>query len=595
MQRLLVIWILLFAVSCAAAPVKEPPDTSSVRHELQDFLWLGQEDEALRLLEDNRWELTSSVALERSRQDLRLNRGERNEVVMELQGWLEENPESPDLIYLQARLLEDPVGRFQALRSLHRRHPQHSWGGIGLAATAQLLGRWRDSKRWLEQVPPSPASDSFLRIVRARQFAHDGESKRALRLLEGDAFDAHFERSLIEYLSIASSNRHNNEAKRASSELSLRRIEQSQPDVGKRIDVAFQRLLGEWHICREQSLKEILELLDGWCELTGAPSGWAQVDSYSLAGVARMVRPETDQGGVSLAWANAGRYLLAGSAIGRDKELHMFRDVVVMRIVWPRHERPIEMIAARDVMSPQARTAQGGTVFRGFYLRLDSLERGARRLEQMLKPLLSEDSPPADPGSDSHQIDLGRYESNQLPTRLRIEALRSSGSSVRDLELLHLSMHEAGHLGEILDWLDDGLPVVSVGASFLNSELDFGNPILWLEYRAQLRALASGWQPGWALAEIIERGQNPRDPYYAPYRQIFRDLVAVAELHDWPPLAQWDQMEPGSLVALARELMARRDFEPSPDLGCDRVVDSLLDFNLLEHSPGDRVLPLQLD
>lgn len=579
---------------CATAPQAQFQDVSPQQQQLQELLWHGERAAALELLKANSWVHRGNVALERERQDLRLRLGQREAVLLELQSWLQQNPQSADLNYLQARLLEDPIGRFQALRELHKKHPQHSWSSIGLIATAQLLERWGLAERWLASTHPSPQNEAFLRIVQARQLAHQGKPNLGLELLAADAFQHHFERSLREYWSLAASSDNHNEARRASSELALRRVEQSQPDISTRIDLAFQRLLGEWHLCQDLSLDETLLLLDGWCELAGAPSGWAQVDSYALAGVARLIHPETIFGGVSLEWADAERYLLAGSALGRSTELHLLRDVVVMRLDWPQHEMPIEMVAARSVMSPQSRTAQGGTVFRGFYLRLDSLERGAEQLQRELQQILQRNPEFATLNGASSTTPAGPLESQQLPTRLRLQALATTHSSVRDLELVHLAMHEAGHLGEVLNWLDLGLPVFGVGASFLNSQLELGNPLLWLEYRAQLRAVASGWQPGWALAEVIDRGQNPRDPYYAPYRLILSDLVQLAEFYNWPPLADWDQLDRGSIVALARELIRLKGFEPSPDLGTDRVVQSLLDFNLLEQAPGDRVLPVQL-
>ena len=593
-MRVLVLLLWMSCVSCAVSPSVEPVELSPIHQELQDLLWSGQYEDALQLLHEHNWSMSGNVALERSRQDLRIQRGERLQVLHELQQWQLQHLDSADLMYLRARLLEDPVGRFDSLRKLQKRFPQHAWGRIGLVATAQLLGRWKDAERWLQATKPSAESGFFYRLVKARQWAHVGRTKQALQLLAADAFEAHNERALIEYASLAASNRENSAARRAQSELALKRVERADLEMGARIDLAFGRLLGEWHRCKDLSLEEVLVLLDGWCKQAGAPSGWQHVDHYRLAGVASMVRPETDLGGVSLAWADAGRYLLAGTALSRGKELHLLRDVVVMRVDWPNHNTPIEMVAARSVLTPQARTAQGGTVFRGFYLRLDSLKRGAQRLELSLAQRREQSLTTADSQTPLHTETLGRLESHQLPTRLRLQALTTSGSSVHDLELTHLALHEAGHLGEILHWLDEGLPIFSVSASFLSSSLEFGDAMLWLEYRAQLRALASGWQPGWALAEIIERGQNPQDPYYAPYRQILRDLVALAESKDWPHLALWDQQPPGSLVALARAVIQRQGFEPCPDLGTDRVVQSLVDFNLLEHTPGDRLLPVEL-
>lgn len=590
----LLLWILS-GFGCASNPARVDYDFAAELAQVQELLWDGEARRAIDFLEPLRWSESGSIALERVRQDLRLSIGEREAVVAEVQQWRRDLPHHPDLRYLNARLLEDPIGRFESLHLLHRQYPRHIWARLGLVATAQSIGRWQSAQQWFGMAEASAGSGTFLRIVQARLLAHRENTAAALELLEKDAFELNVERSLVEYLSLASTSGNNKEARRARSELNLRRVNQKPLDRAQRIDLAFQRLIGEWPHIKELPLEEILGKLDQWSNQAGAPAGWAKVPRYSLAGIAQIVRPETDAGGVTEAWAESGRYLLAGSAYGRGNELHLLRDVVVMRLDWPGHVNPIEMVAARGVLSPQNGTAQGGTVFRGFYLRLDSMERGADRLAQSLNQLRQ--SNPDFSSSPSAEVcaNLGELESLQLPARLRLQCLTESSSNVRDLELLHLTMHEAGHLAEILQWLDEGLPLVSVGASFLSSRMELGDPLLWLEYRAQLRAMASGWQPKWAFAEILERGQQPSDPYFAAYRSLLRDLLALAEHHGLPHLAQWDQLEQGHFVSLARELLQLQDLEPSPDLGTDRLVQQLVDFDLLEHPPGDRFVPVQLD
>ena len=595
MSRFALLVLLLCGFGCASNPTKIEYDFAAELAQVQELLWDGETRRAIDFLQPFRWTESGSVALERVRQDLRLNLGEREAVVTELQKWQGDLPHHPDLRYLSARLLEDPIGRYQDLLRLHRQYPRHIWARLGLVATAQSIGRWQSAERWFGNPQPTAGSGTFLRIVQARLLAHKNNTAAALKLLEKEAFETQVERTLVEYLNLASTSGNNKEARRARSELDLRRINQNDPSRSQRIDLAFQRLIGEWPHIKDLPLEEILIKLDQWSHQAGAPAGWTKVPRYSLAGVAQMVRPETDAGGVTEAWAKAGRYLLAGSAYGRGNELHLLRDVVVMRLNWPGHVNPIEMVASRGVLSPQNGTAQGGTVFRGFYLRLDSMERGAERLQQSLDQLRRNNPQFLRSPSVETCAQLSPLESMQLPARLRLQSLNDSGGKVRDLELVHLTMHEAGHLGEILKWLDEGLPLISVGAKFLNSQVELGDPLLWLEYRAQLRALASGWQPKWAFAEILERGQLPSDPYYAAYRSLLRDLLTLAERNGWPHLAQWDQMEPGHFVGLARELLSLHKLKPAPDLGTDRLLQQLVDFDLLEHAPGDRFLPMQFD
>ncbi|MDP7062621.1 MAG: hypothetical protein QF489_06795 [Planctomycetota bacterium] len=595
MKHFVLLLGLLFCFACASAAPRPEYDFAAEMSHVQELLWDGEIDCALEYLEPLRWSKSSSVMLERVRQDLRLKLGEREQVLVELQQWKQDLPHHPDLQYLQARLLEDPIGRYQSLHRLNRQFPQHIWARLGLVSTAQVLGRWKSAEEWYVVAEASEGSGVFQRIVQARLLANRNETQAALDLLENDAFAAQVEQSLVEYLNLASNSGNKQEARRARAELDLRRVNQQQYTRANRIDLAFRRLIGEWPHIQNLELREILRKLDQWCHQAGAPAGWTKVPRYNLVGLAQMVRPETDAGGVASEWAAAGRYLLAGFAYGRGNELHLLRDVVVMRLEWPGHVNPIEMVTSRGVLSPQRGTAQGGTVFRGFYLRLDSMERSAERLAASLKRLADIKPDFNTTPSDDLCANLPPMESLQLPTRLRLQAISDRPHHLRDFELIHLTMHEAGHLAEILSWLDEGLPLVSVGAQFLGSQVKFGEPLLWLEYRAQLRALASGWNPKWAFAEILERGQQPADPYYAAYRSLLRDLLTLAEHHDWPHLAQWDRQQPGELVALARQLLRLKKLRPSPDAGTERLIQQLVDFDLLENPPGDRIAPTQLD
>ena len=112
-MRVLILLLCFGCFSCAASPRKAPIELSPIHQELEDLLWRGQNQEALELLQAHNWSLSGNVALERTRQDLRIQRGERHQVLHELQQWQQQHPESADVMYLRARLLEDPVGRHQ--------------------------------------------------------------------------------------------------------------------------------------------------------------------------------------------------------------------------------------------------------------------------------------------------------------------------------------------------------------------------------------------------------------------------------------------------------------------------------------------------
>ena len=573
---------LLLLVSCNTAPSAVshiPFDLAPVR----SLLWSGEEEEALQELHLRRWSLSGDVAAERVRQDIRLGRGERPQVLEELEDWQQSWPSDPDLAYLQARILEDPVHRRDRFRSLVRQYPSHAWIRFGGIATAQQLGDWARAEDWLASPTAGSIEPPLMRLLAARQAQNLGDLPTAFSLLGADAFEQNLEGSLNAYLRVAQEAEDGPSVQRVLAHMALLRAEAASLQTGEAIDLAFARLVAEWPWCRAKSLDQILEDFDAWLELARAPSGWATHPRYSLAGVAQLVRPESLSGGVAEIWSGFGRTLLAGSAWGRGTELHLLQDVRTLTLPWPGHKRPMEILLAQRVTSTAGHTAQGGTVFRGYYILLDSLERGGDRLQGRVLRYAERSKDDAVEREPS-----GRMESLDLPHRLRLAQLGASSLELQELELVHLSLHEAGHLEEILSWLDFGLPVGELFPAMLASRQRYGDPILWLEYRAQLRAMASGRIPKWIFAEILERGQDPSDPYFRPYRRILRDLLELAEESQWGHLSTWDKHTAEEFVALARRLCAREGIALLPEQGVERILGELLQTDLLEHMPADR-------
>jgi hypothetical protein len=169
-----------------------------------------------------------------------------------------------------------------------------------------------------------------------------------------------------------------------------------------------------------------------------------------------------------------------------------------------------------------------------------------------------------------------------------MQVLRETELKIAELELLHLCLHESGHFAEILSWIDFGLPVVELLPAMLASRQRYEDPTLWLEYRAQLRALSSGRIPRWVFAEILERGQDPSDPYFLPYRHILLDLVTLAEGLAWPHLSQWHTRSPEDFTQLAIALCAQKGLAPLPPDGAASMVQVLIQANLLEQAPLNR-------
>lgn len=608
MRHLRLLLGCLLCCACSIAPESDFQPTMEAPREdplpsIRKVAAAGRHSEALELLEPLRWETHQEIRFERLRQDLRISRGQRLQVLLEIAGWLEAWPEHPDLLYLQARLLEDPVARYDRFHTLLRSHPQHDWIRHAAIVTAQQVGNWNQSATWLSTLsrnhaldPPADQAPSArrLRLLQARQYRHDLEFDQAFRLLATDAFGHLDPIALQEYLNTASLTGDQERIRRAEQEFLLQGASILPLPGGEAIDLAFERLLAEWPWCGDKDLAKVLHTFDGYLERAGAPFGWHQQPLYDLMGVAKLVMPETASGEVSRAFAASGRALLAGSAWGRGNEIHLLGGTRHLQILWPGHAEPVEMILASEVRSSAGKTAQGGSVFRGFYMLLDSVERSSRRQAKRLDGYLEDGSirigslPP-------DWREANTLESLDLGLRLRLRALADSGLSVEQLETLHLALHEAGHFGEVLRWIDFGLPVAGLLPRMLSSRQKYGDPLLWLEYRAQLRAMACDPVAGWSFAEILERGQDPSDPYYAPYRQILIDLVQLSKAEGWPKLSQWHQKTEAELAGLAQRLCDEQEIGQEPQDGVDAILAALVEANILDHAPSNRSTTDQID
>jgi len=586
MKRLLALLFGLGLGSCSNIPtfhpVTVPPDLTEIR----SLVASGLDELALEELEPFRWSQSGSIEAERIRQDLRLRQGELVTVLEELDAWQAEWPQHPDLSYLSTRIVEDPIVRRKQFHDLLRLYPTHPWIRFGAIATAQQLGDWYQAGRWLLIPLPPSLPLAYQHILQARQLAQQGETEAALLMLEADAFPHGMNSTLSEYLSLANQAGDIPRQTRGIAELALRQGQNGDLAPEEAIDLAFLRLVAEWPWCGKDDLRATLKRLDTWLESVHAPSGWAAHEEYAVAGVARLLKPESFSGPVAQEWADAGRVLLAGSAWGRGNEIHLLQDTQSFLLRWPGHKEAVEIIFANRVTSTSGRPAQGGTVFRGFYVLRDSVARGTKRLERRLQRFHPSNNP---------AVAKGRLESLGLAQRLRSRFLKDSDFSVAELELFHLCLHESGHFTEILNWLDFGLPVAKLLPSMLASRQRYGNPILWLEYRAQLRALSSGRIPYWVFAEILERGQNPGDPYFLPYRQILLDLLDLAEEQGWPPLSQWDTQSPEEFTQLAIDLCKKKKLAPMDPLGVRNLVSILVQADFLKQAPVDRIPTNQLD
>jgi hypothetical protein len=555
----------LAALGCAApvvppVPPREPEPAADLA-DARTLLWQGRSEEALAWLDGQGWRATGSIAAERLRQDVALGRGERAQLAAELEDAAAELGESADLVYLRARLLSDPERRLRALEDGARAHPDHPWLALGAAAVRQEFGDWARADAWLAGVVAEPGSAAFRRLLLARQLAHSGRSFSAWRLLETDAFQRGHSEALLELLRIAEDLPGDRHRTRARAEYAVRAAA-AEPDRGLAMDRVIERFLADESGRSRTSLEDALEDLDRWSELAGVPSGWQRQPRYVLGDLAELVQPEAFRGGVSSAWLDHGRFLLIGRAPGRGVDWLYLQDAHRLALPAGPGRPAVEVIVAQRGLEPEDRTIPGGAPFHGFFVRLDLVERAARVHERSVAavgpPSAWSAPPPATVRSG------GRLETFDLATRLRARRLAAGGATARDLELLHLVLHECGHLPETLPWARDGVPWLGVAPAVLRSLLRYEDPILFLEERAQLRALACGLETEWAFAELLDRSLTPRDPYYRPYRNLLLELVERGEAAGLPPLHAWDRLPPGRLAQLAHALLVERSLQPLP-------------------------------
>lgn len=556
--------LAVLLLSCAArAPHPEsfPPELRADLEPARELIWQQRADEALQLLEESGWQATGSVAAERLRQDLAMGRGERAQLSAELQKLASLHGTDPDFLYLSARLLSDPERRLRALEEGARAHPGHAWLTLGAAATQQEFGRWDKAEAWLAKVPPDAASAFFHRLLLARQQAQGGRMFAAWRLLEEDAFGRGHSEALLECIQLAEQLGSDRRRARAATEYALRAAA-GNPDRGAGMDRVIERFLAEEPWMRGASLNQVLAYLDRWCGLAGVPSGWLEQPRYSVGGLAELVQPESFRGGVTRAWLEQGRFLLIGQAPGRGVDWLYLQGAQRLVLPMPTGLPGVEVIVAQRGLEPEDRTIPGGAPFHGFFVRMDLVNSSARSHEREVaafRPLSTWNNEAMAPSALA-----GSLETFDLATRLRARRLAAGGASAHDLELLHLVLHESGHLPETLRWAREGVSVLGVAPAALRSLLRYQDPILFLEERAQLRALASGIETTWAFAELLDRAHSPRDPYYAPYRFLLKQLVARGQSAGLPALCLWDQIEPERIARLAAELLEDNHLDPLP-------------------------------
>lgn len=577
---LLLFLSLLGLGSCASTAAKSDWDEVA-DVDLQPFweaLWARDWQRAQELSEQIGWDAAGSIEGERWRQWILLRQGKRGQLLQELRQWQELEPqENPHLAYLEARLLQVPERIEERFYELADRYPQHTWIRLGAASVAQSAGAWDDAGELLSDTPMWPdARDFFLRL-KAQQLAHLKQVDAALALLKPEAFDGGNKDLLEVYSDIA--NDHGMEAafRRARAEIRLRSMSSEATDR-ERIDRVMDRILTELRFIPEIQFEAAVAFLDDLSTRYKLPSGWSQLPRYDVAGLAELIQPEKSSGSPADWWAERQRMLLAGYAPLHGIEFLYLQNARRRKLRWPGTKQNVEIVLAQKAYSNKNNLAVGGTVFRGFYLRLDYAEAIANAIESSIVDVQVEEfaqgteSLPWDNDEDLIPEDW------DLPLRIRAQRLQRDNANALDLVLVDVAVHESGHFPEILGWLPDGPSIFTLLPRMLWSLLTEGDPTAWLEFRAQARALAATPEVHWALADIVERSRGYRDKYQIAYSKLLRLLLDEAERRELPPLPYWDQLPAETLRELARAVCVQEGIETLPHDKVEKIASVILDL-----------------
>jgi hypothetical protein len=564
-------WLLLASVAACqstASGLRAPADYAP--HPLWEAIWQGDRTSATELALAASWQATGSIEGERYRQAELLAQGRRAELLIEAEQRLNANPFDPDLAYLQARLLQDPVRLAARFSRLANEFPRHAWIRLGAAGAELQRGELAAARRHLDAAPDWPDARDFRQLVTARLREANGEPKPWSGLIDA-ALLRGSPAALSELESMARRAGHESVRELAAIDSTLRRIPPATGAVAPgsateaaALQLLLRRLRAQLAWQSQLGLGEVLAQLDGWSERLGLPAVWGVTPRYRLPfGAGLLLRPERDTGPLAELLERHERVVLLGWSWLQGTRAVELAGVTRVETAWPGSAHGIEVVLAEEARGDTG-WITGGAIFRGFFVRRDLTRRIAfslaRRLDRVEARALPEGwSGSAGSGAFEAETELALPEDLDLALRLRARLTQGELDAVLQCEWQALILHEAGHLPDVLPWANDQGPhwLPQLGRA-LASWFQDGWPLSEWEYRAQLRALATGLQVEWHLAQIVETARDPSQPYYRPYRRLLRDLVMQARASQLPPLAEWDALRRQDLTALARTLARKQ-------------------------------------
>jgi hypothetical protein len=572
----------LAACHSASSAMQAPADYAP--HPLWEAIWQGDSVGATELALAAAWQETGSIEGERYRQAELLAQGRRAELMIEAEARLHAQPFDPDLAYLHARLLQDPERLAARFVRLAKEFPGHAWIRLGAAGAEMQRGKLSAAQGHFEAAPDWPDARDFRQLVGARLREALGEADPWKSLVEA-AFLRGSPAALSEIEGMARRAGHESLRELAAIDISLRRIPPASSDLlagsaseADALQLLLRRLRAQLAWQPQLGLGEVLAQLDGWSERLGLPTVWGSSPRYRLPfGSGLLLRPERDAGPLAELLERHGRVVLIGWSWLQGTRVVELAGVTRVETPWPGSLVGIEVVLAEEARGATG-WISGGAVFRGFFVRRDLTRRIAFSLARQLERVDSFALPEgwrnsARSGALQAETESALPEDLDLALRMRARLTRGELDEVLQREWQALILHEAGHLPDVLPWANQqGMRWLPQLGRALASWLQDGWPLSEWEYRAQLRALATGLQPEWHLAQIVETARDPSQPYYRPYRRLLRDLVMEARARKLPPLAEWDALRGQELTNLARTLARKQEISLLDDSAARQLL-----------------------
>jgi len=500
----------------------------------------------------------SWVAHQRLRQNWLLEQGKRGQVFLEATQLRLDWPQEPAAHYLHARILQDPLEQRDTFLKLTERFPQHPWISMGCSASHFHLGELAQAKKYFHKVrlthqhrrcEPLRAFYAGLQLglwphpelwqKTFKQACESGNPELFGALAQPEIFAEHPEwKKNLEY------------------QILFRRS-----FSGNIQEKVLALLTKEAHWVRTHPrlpYPELMRRLSAGFGALDLPGEWQKWPLSGLAGFAFVLNPTDTESVVGQVIHQTNLRVILGQTPSRGLVLHLLTGVRQVELAW--NGRPIQLLLAEEQISSIDNPPSGGAVFTGFYVVRESVLRGAKKLFNQSRTL------PSIPSEAPLSRPLKQFSNRYLPEDFGLSRrLRSSVKSLEEAESKEwrsLTIHEAGHLADTLPLFEKSFPP---GEMFLASLLSFwrwGSVELFLEYRAQLRAIAVGQETAWIWAATLDAARNPGHPYFLPYRFLVLKLLAQAKSAGFPSLYQWGSAEIAKLSEEAHRLLEVQGLQP---------------------------------